>query len=223
MIARSRNDVEASMRKWLAPFLIIATVAFSVAVYARLPNEMPVHWDLHGDVNGYGRRVEGAFLLPAIMIAVWLAMRGLPRIDPRRANYAKFADTYDLLVNSVVALLAVMQLALLGSALGWPVSMSRVVPALVGLQFVILGNALPRARPNWWFGIRTPWTLSNDRVWTRTHRVGGYMLAAAGVVLMLAGALPSAWSFALGIGAVMAASFGSLIYSYFAWKQESSQ
>jgi uncharacterized membrane protein len=211
------------MRKWLAPLLIIATVAFSIAMYSHLPNEMAVHWDLHGNVNGYGSRAEGAFILPALMIVVWLAMRGLPLIDPRRANYEKFADTYDLLVNSFVALLAVMQLALLGVALGWPVSMNRVGPALIGLQFVILGNALPRARPNWWFGIRTPWTLSNDRVWTRTHRVGGYMLTAAGVVLMLSAALASAWSFALGIGAVMAASFGSLIYSYFAWKQETSQ
>jgi uncharacterized membrane protein len=211
------------MRKWLAPTLIILTVGFSLAMYSRLPNEMAVHWDLHGNVNGYGSRLEGAFILPALMVALWVAMRWLPRIDPRRANYAKFGDTYDLLVNSFVALLAVMQVALIGAALGWPVSMTRVGPALAGLLFVILGNALPRARPNWWFGIRTPWTLSNDRVWTRTHRVGGYMLATAGVVLMLAAAWPSAWLFTLGVGAVMAASFGSLVYSYFVWKQETSQ
>ena len=114
-------------------------------------------------------------------------------------------------------------MALLGTALGWPVSMERVVPALVGLQFIILGNALPRARPNWWFGIRTPWTLSSDRVWARTHRVGGYLLAAAGLVLLIAAALPRGWTFALGLAAVLSAGFGSLVYSYFAWKQERSK
>jgi uncharacterized membrane protein len=101
--------------------------------------------------------------------------------------------------------------------------MERVAPAIVGLQFVILGNALPRARPNWWFGIRTPWTLSNDRVWARTHRVAGYLLAGAGILLLVAAALPRAWTFALGVAAVIAAGFSSLVYSYFAWKQESSQ
>jgi len=212
------------MRKWLAPLCIAAAFVGSGLVWARLPERVPVHWDAHGTVNSYGSRIEGAFILPAVMLGIWLLLRALPRIDPRRANYAKFADTYDLLVNSLVALFLVMHFALLANAIGWPVSMQRVAPVLVGLQFIILGNALPRARSNWWFGIRTPWTLSNDRVWTRTHRVGGYLLTAAGAVMLLIGAVvPTSSAFALGIGVVAAASFGSLVYSYFAWKQETSK
>ena len=211
------------MRKWLAPLIIVAATVFSTVMYSRLPERMPVHWGLHGDVDRYGTRAEGAFLLPGAMLLVWLLLRFLPRIDPRRANYAKFSDTYDLLVNSLVALFAIMHVAVIGTALGWPISMARLVPAVVGLQFLILGNALPRARPNWWFGIRTPWTLSNDRVWMRTHRVGGYLLAAAGLVLFVAAAWPGVWSFALGLAAVAAAGLGSLVYSYFAWKQETSR
>ena len=211
------------MRRLVAPMLILASAAFSLVVWSRLPERMPVHWGIHGEVNGYGSRAQGAFLLPIIMLGLWLLLRFLPRIDPRRANYAKFADTYELLVDSLVTLFAVMHVALIGAALGWPVSMERVAPALIGLQFIVLGNALPRARPNWWFGIRTPWTLSNDRVWTRTHRVGGYLLTGAGVVLLVAAAFPGAWTFALGVVAAIAAGFGSLVYSYFAWKQETSQ
>jgi uncharacterized membrane protein len=211
------------MRRWFAPLVIALTIGFSLFVYAKLPDRVPVHWNVRGTVDRFSGRLEGAFFLPGMMLLVWLLLRFLPRIDPRRANYEKFADTYDLLVNSLIALFGVMHVALVGTALGWPVSMSRVVPVLVGLQFVILGNALPRARPNWWFGIRTPWTLSNDRVWTRTHRVGGYLLAGAGLILIIAAALPSEWTFALGAGAAIAAGFGSLVYSYFAWKQESSK
>jgi immunity protein, SdpI family len=212
------------MRKWLAPLCIVAAFATSALVWTRLPDRVPVHWDSHGTVNGYGSRFAGALMLPAAMLGLWLLLRVLPRIDPRRANYAKFADTYDLIVNSLVALFLVMHLALLASALGWPVSMERVAPVLVGLQFLILGNALPRARPNWWFGIRTPWTLSNDRVWARTHRIAGYLLAGAGAVLLLIGAFaPTSLAFALGVGAVVAASVGSLVYSYFAWRQETSK
>lgn len=211
------------MRRYFAPAVIVATIAFSLAMLPRLPDSMPMHWDMRGGVNRYGSRWEGALLLPGLMIAIWLLLRGLPRLDPRRANYAKFADTYDLVIDSLVVLFAVMQVALVGTALGWPVSMERVVPALVGLEFVILGNALPRARPNWWFGIRTPWTLSNDRVWSRTHRVGGYLLMAAGLVLLLGAFVPGPLTFSLGIAAVAAAVFGSLVYSYFVWKQETSQ
>jgi uncharacterized membrane protein len=211
------------MRRWFAPLLIVLAVAFSVFAYAKLPDRMPVHWSLRGTVDRYGSRFEAAVFLPAAMLLVWLIMQFLPRIDPRRANYEKFQDTYDLLVNSLVALLAVMHVALLGTALGWPLSMSRLVPALVGFEFLILGNVLPRARPNWWFGIRTPWTLSSDRVWVRTHRVGGYLLALAGLVLIIAAVLPSGWMLALGGAAVLVAGFGSLVYSYVAWKQETSK
>ena len=211
------------MRRWFAPLLIVGSVVFSVVMYSRLPARMPVHWNLHGVVDRYGSPLEGAFFFPAMMLALWGFMRLLPKIDPRRANYAKFADTYDLLVNSLMALFAVMHVALIGVAVGWPISMERVIPALIGLEFIILGNSLPRARPNWWFGIRTPWTLSNDRVWTRTHRVGGYLLAAAGVVVVLTALLPAVWMFVLGIPALAVAGFGSFVYSYFAWKQETSK
>ena len=211
------------MRKWLAPLGVLAAFLVSAIAYRRLPERVPVHWDVHGNVNGYGSRFAGAFGMPLLMLGLWLLLRLLPRIDPRRANYAKFADTYDLFVDSLVGLLLVMQLALLANTLGWPVSMERVAPVLIGLQFIILGNALPRARPNWWFGIRTPWTLSNDRVWTRTHRVGGYLLAAAGAILLLAAVVPGPIAFAFGIGAVLAATFGSVVYSYLAWKQETSK
>src|SRR5689334_10626661 len=116
------------MRKWLAPLCIVAAFATSALVWTRLPDRVPVHWAAHGTVNGYGSRFAGALMLPAAMLGLWLLLRVLPRIDPRRANYAKFADTYDLIVNSLVALFLVMHLALLASALGWPVSMERVAP-----------------------------------------------------------------------------------------------
>lgn len=211
------------MRRWLAPVLIGITIAASAIVYPRLPARVPVHWGAGGQVDRYGSRLVGVWLLPLMMVAVWLLLRFLPRIDPRRANYEKFADTYDLFVESLVALLLVMQGVMLATALGQRVPMNRVVPALVGVLLVILGNALPRARPNWWFGIRTPWTLSSDRVWMRTHRVGGYLLVAAGLLMLVAAAVQSPWTIILAFAAVLVAGFGSLVYSYFAWKQETSR
>jgi uncharacterized membrane protein len=211
------------MRRWFAPLLIGLTIVGSALVYPRLPERIPMHWGLHGQVDRYGHRLEGVLLLPAVMVGTWLLLRFLPRIDPRRTNYEKFADTYDLFVSSLIALFAVMQAATLGAALGWPVSMKRLAPALIGLLLVVLGNALPRAKPNWWFGIRTPWTLNNHRVWMKTHRVGGYLMVFAGMVMLIAALLPSPWLLGTAFAAVFVAGFGSLVYSYFAWKQENSR
>jgi uncharacterized membrane protein len=211
------------MRRWLPLALIGGCLAFATAVYARLPDRMPVHWGLDGTADRYGSRVEGAFFLPVIMLVVWAVMRWLPTIDPRRANYAKFTDTYDTLVITVLTVFAALHVVTVGIALGWPISIARAAPALIGLLFVVLGNILPRSRPNWWFGIRSPWTLSSDRVWARTHRIGGYLLVAAGLLFLVAAALPSPWTYALAMSAAVAASVGSVAYSYVVWKRETAQ
>jgi uncharacterized membrane protein len=211
------------MRKWLPPLLIGLTVVVSAIVYNRLPQRVPVHWALSGQVDRYGSRLEAVAVLPILMLASWLLLRFLPRIDPLRSNYEKFADTYALFINSLVALLAVMQGAMLAAALGYPVSMNRIVPALVGILLTILGHSLPRARPNWWFGIRTPWTLSNDRVWARTHRVGGYLMVIAGALMVGAALLDTPWALVVAFIAVLAAGFGSVVYSYFVWRQETAR
>lgn len=211
------------MRKWYPAVLVALSFVASLVVYPRLPDRVPNHWNLHNQVNGYGPRWTVTFLFPVMLLALWGLMRFLPRIDPRRANYAKMQDTYDLVVNLTLTVLAVLHFVVLGAVMGAPVSMSRLVPAIIGVTMVILGNVLPRARPNWWFGIRTPWTLSNDRVWERTHRVGGYVMTATGVLALIAAFFTN--PFALVTFAVLAGvmSLGLVAYSYFAWKQETAK
>lgn len=211
------------MRRWYPALLVVITFAASIIVYPRLPARVPTHWNIRGQVDGYGPRWISTFLLPAMLLVVWGLLRFLPRIDPRRANYAKMQGTYDLVVNLTLTLLAALHLVLLGAVAGAPISIARVVPALVGVSLVVIGNVLPRARPNWWFGIRTPWTLSNDRVWERTHRVGGYVMTAIGALAILASILGVTIALAaVGIAAA-ALGLGLIAYSYFAWKQETSR
>jgi uncharacterized membrane protein len=208
------------MRKWYPWVLAAAAFAFSAVVFNRLPPTMPTHWNAHGDVNGWSSRAVAAWLSPVLMIVMALVLHNLPKIDPRRANYEKFRGSYDLVVNAVITMLGILHVAMLGSALGWPISMARIAPVLVGGLFIVLGNVMPRARPNWWFGIRTPWTLSNDRVWERTHRVGGYLFVGAGVLLALTSILPSIAMLPIVIGCCVAVSVITVVYSYVAWKQE---
>lgn len=210
------------MRKWLPPIAIAAAFIFTAAVWSRLPEQLPVHWNIRGEPDGWAGRLHGGLLLPSLALGLWVLLTVLPRLDPRKANYAKFRDTYDLVVASLVLVAVGIHFAVIGSAIGWPVPVERVVPAMVGALLIVLGNALPRARSNWWFGIRTPWTLSNERVWERTHRVGGYMMVGVGCLMLLAAILPGPRTVVVAIGGAVAMALGTVVYSYIAWRQETS-
>lgn len=209
------------MRKWFPVIPAGGAFLFSALVYSRLPARVVTHWGADGQPNGYSSRAVAAFLIPVVILLTWGLLRGLPHIDPRRSNYAKFQGTYDLAINAIVTLLAVVQVGVLGVALGWPMPDPRYLAmGSTGVLTLILGNILPRARSNWWFGIRTPWTLSSETVWTKTHRVGGYLLSAAGVLILLSMFLPPAVGMTVLLVSVMGASLGATVYSYVVWKQE---
>src|SRR5687767_10938308 len=114
------------MRKWLPAAVIAATVVFSLAFYSRLPDPMPIHWNASGEVDGYGSRAFGTFVLPVVMLFLWGLLLVLPKLDPRGANIEKFRETYDVFVFAVMAMMGAIQVGIVGSALGWPISIGRL-------------------------------------------------------------------------------------------------
>ena len=209
------------MRKWYPALVIGIAFAVTIAAYPQLPERIPTHWNARGEADGFGSRAFGAFITPFIMLFMFGIMSVLPRIDPRRTNYATFESTYHLVVNLVLTFTLAVQFIILAVALGAEIPVERVIPFGVGALFAILGNVLPRTRSNWMLGIRTPWTLSSDRVWERTHRVGGYLLLGAGIIVMLAAlAAPARLIAPITMVAIFGAAGGSVVYSYAAWRQE---
>jgi len=208
-------------KRWPALLMIAAMWAFALAVYPRLPQRIPTHWNLRGEVDGWGGR-SAAFLFPAIALGFALLMEVLPRIDPRRANWEKFGDEVRLIVNVMVLVFAWIQGVALGAALGWNVDTGRAVLGGVGVLLVVIGNYLPRIRSNWFFGIRTPWTLASERVWRETHRLGGRTFVAGGMAMVLAGFVPSPLATVLAAGAVGVAAAVPVVYSYLAWRREAA-
>lgn len=201
--------------------LVLGAIAAAALLWERLPERMATHWGLDGRADGWGGRFEGALMLPLIALGVWVMAELLPRIDPRGENFSRMRGAYDLTISATITLVVAIQAMMLAIALGHPVPVARVIPAAVGVLIVVLGNVLPQARPNWWFGIRTPWTLSNDRVWARTHRVGGWLFVASGLALLVAAVtLPPTWTAGTLIVGVLLMSLGTLAYSYVVWRQE---
>jgi uncharacterized membrane protein len=215
--------VTSALRKWYPLLLAAVGAVLSLAVYERLPASLAVHFDLDGNPNGWMPRPVGAFFGPVFILLLAGLLRGVRRIDPRQENYARFDHAYETIVASVLLLLLGTHLIVIATALGYRVPIGRLVPALVGVLFVVTGNVMPQVRPNWWFGVRTPWTLSNDRVWTRTHRLAGYSMTGAGILMILSGfVFPVSLGAPIVVGAGVAAVLAPAVYSYLTWRREQS-
>ena len=206
-------------RRWVGAAIIGAMVLVTLIVWHGLPERIPTHWNARGEVNGYSSRPLGAFLVPSIALVIWLLLPLLRKLDPRNANYERFDETFFLIVNFMILFMALMHGLMLGAALGWGVDMSRATLALIGFLFIVLGNFLPRIRSNWWMGVRTPWTLENERVWKETHRLAGWTFVAGGTVSVLSMFLPAPLRFPVGFAALMCGGFVPVVWSYVLWRR----
>lgn len=208
--------------RWLAPAVTAAMWIFALAVHPALPQRMASHWNLQGQVDGWMEKPWGPVMMPLMATGMLALLWLLRRVDPRARNIERFREEWFLVVNLTLLLFAVLEVVMLGHALGWPVRIDTIIPLAIGLLMIGIGNYLPRIRSNWFMGIRTPWTLDNERVWRATHRVGGRTMVAAGVVMMLSALLPpSARMGAVFVVAVLGAGV-PLVYSYVAYRRDAA-
>ena len=207
-------------KKWIGPVVVAGMLIFTALVYDGLPERIPTHWNLSGEVDGWSGRLWGSLMAPVIAAGLWLLLPVLRRVDPRRVNYDRFDATFWLILNVIVVFMGAMHVLTLGIALGWPVDMTRAILVLMGLLFAGLGNYLPRLRSNWWMGIRTPWTLESEAVWRATHRLAGFTFVIGGLIAVAAALLPTKLAFGVSMAAVLSAALVPAVYSYVLYRRE---
>lgn len=175
--------------------LVLTGAAFllSAALYSRLPNRMPSHWNARGDVDSFVSKPFGPFIGPAVMAGLLIVLLALPAVSPRGFRFESFRPAWGIVQAAVLGLLFFIHVLVLLSAMGKPVDMTRGAEAGVGLLIAVLGNFFGKVTRNFFVGIRTPWTLASEEVWLRTHRLGGKLFVLAGLAMFvsaLAGASP---------------------------------
>jgi len=162
--------------------VLLLTLAITTMVYPALPEQVPSHWNAAGEVDGYLPRLWGAAIVPLIVIPLTALFFLIPRIDPLRENYRKFRPYYEGFILVFALFFAIIQVQILLWGIGIEISPNIVIPPLFGTLFIYIGFLLDHAEPNWFVGIRTPWTLSSEKVWKETHALGGRLFKIAGIV-----------------------------------------
>lgn len=200
--------------------LSLAGLVAGLLAYPSLPEQVPSHWNAAGEVDGWMSRTAAVFLLPALGLGLGLFLLYLPNIDPLRANIEQFRGAYNGFGVGFVAFLLFVHILTLLAGLGVPFNMTTaLIPALALLMFGI-GLLLERARPNWFAGIRTPWTLSSPTVWDKTHRLGSRLYKLSSALILLGLALPPETAFLLIMVLVLGVSLVTVVYSYIAYRAE---
>lgn len=198
--------------------VVAAMVTASFLVGPRLPEQMVTHWNAAGQPDGTMSKPGGQYLVPLLTLGTVAVLFVSPRIDPDQEHIAAFRPLYNDFVVLLTVFLAVTQGVVLAVNLGYDVPVSTVVYVGVGMLVFGTGSLLGRARQNWTVGIRTPWTLRDERVWDRTHAVGARLFKLAGL-LAVAGAFVPAYGIVLVIVPLIGSSVALVAYSYYLYEQ----
>ena len=212
-------------REWLQILILAAPFCVAALLWNKLPDRMPNHWGINGQVDGYASKPVATLLMPCINLAFAALITILPRIDPKFARYdeetqASLRRTFGVMRLATTLFLSLVALVVMITPF-YPAIQVVTVISGTGLLLMVFGNLMTKLRPNWFFGIRTRWTLESRDVWIKTHRLGGRLMMAGGVCILIFGLLLPVKLFILCVVLPAAAvmSIVPIVYSYLVWNR----
>jgi uncharacterized membrane protein len=203
--------------------IILGMLGLSLWTWIAIPQQpIPVHFGIDGQPDAYGSKFEGLMVLPLVTSAANLLFIFLPRIEPRAENLLRSSKAYSSIWLSTIAFLAVIHGGAIAVVLGQATRLpTTVVEISVSLLLMVMGNYMAKIRSNFFFGIRTPWTLSSEKSWYKSHRLGGWLLFGLGlgcITVAIAGS--SALFLWLLLGGLGSITLTLMVYSYLIWKDD---
>jgi len=208
-------------RSMYYPLVIVMLMFLAGAyLYPQLPDQIPTHWNAQGEVDDYSSRDVGVFMMPVISLAIYLIFLAIPHMAVFKKNVKEFYDSYAGGFFTILMLFMFgVQLFSLFAGLGSQFEIMYFMVPAISMLFGYIGYILPKVKRNFFIGIRTPWTLASDRVWKKTHEMGGKLFMGSAVIMLLSLLFPPE-AFWVSIVAIIAASFYMLLYSYLEFRKE---
>ncbi|QUI21757.1 SdpI family protein [Vallitalea pronyensis] len=182
-------------------------------IYNRLPEQVPMHWNMRGEVDRYDPKYM-VLIIGALPLALAVLKKVLPHIDPRRDNYKKHGPAYSKIIFFTTLFLILINWTVIAISLGANLNIDLIVPVGIGVLFIIMGNYMPQFRHNYFVGIKTPWALADEDNWKKTHYIGGYVFMIDGLLFIISGLIRSETAITVLL-ILMFISIGYLyVYSY---------
>ena len=196
--------------------VILLSFLVGIYFYPKMPEKMAIHWNLKGEVNRYIPKFFGLFLIPFISLGLFLLFIVIPKIEP---NIEKFAKYYDRFMILSLGFLLYVYLITIFWNMGIRLNIIQVLTPAFGVLYFYCGILIENAKRNWFIGIRTPWTLSNERVWEKTHKIGGKLFKIAGVISFAGMFFEKYALFFIVIPVILIVTY-TIVYSYFEYQKE---
>jgi len=206
------------LRELLLILLTIIPIVYLLFSWSLLPEQMPIHFDFDGEPNGYGSKMVFIFL----PLGLYLLLLVLPSIDPRKSNYEIFSDTYYKLRIILTVFIGTIDTVIIYNSLHGIEKMGLIIPILIMLIFTLLGNYMGNIRPNYFVGIKVPWTLNNDVVWIKTHKLAGKLWFWGGLVGIVTLFLVENSTFVM-LPIILIITIVPIVYSYIIYQKIANQ
>ncbi len=216
-------------KKWLGEALILlvvlAPLVYLATVWNSLPEQVPLHWNIKGETDNYGSKWELLFVLGGMQLFTYLLFLLLPKIAAKRNNIKLMGSNfYKMRLLMQVFISSLFVIILLASADIMDISVNTMIASVLAIFMLLFGNYMTSIRPNYFMGIRTPWTLANEKVWKKTHLLGGRLWVLAGIFGLLSLLiLPNQIAFGVVIGLMVVPMLIASIYSFILFKKLTHQ
>lgn len=205
----------------LVLLMVLGAIAAGALLWNQLPDQMASHWNVNDQVDGYMPKPWGVFMMPLVTLGMFVLFLVVPNIDPLKANIAQFRETFNLFIVLIVAFMLYIHALTLAWSLGnTDFKMSTSMLPALGLLFIFIGFMLRKAKRNFFIGIRTPWTLSSDYVWDKTHQLGAILFMASGALAFIGGLFGGMTAFWLLFVPLIGSTIFLLVYSYVLYQRE---
>ncbi len=204
----------------LSIIFVLIPAAFSFYFFKHFPESVPIHWNIAGQPDNWSSPAFAAFFFPVLILGIYLLFLFIPLIDPKRERYEQFKNVYHIFKTVIIVFMSLIYFATSLNAIGYNIPISSVVPTMVGILFVIIGNYMSKIKSNWFVGIRTPWTLSSEEAWNKTHRLGGKIFILGGLLMASEAFVPLSWRMPIFVSIIILITVGTTGGSYIIYLKE---
>lgn len=208
------------MKKYIFKIsIVIISILISLLAYQYLPQTIASHWNYLGVADGFSSKTVNLIAFPTLLAFLGILLTYVPMLDPKYSSIKSFMHEYNKFIDLLMIFFLSLQIQVIAWNLGYKISMAVYMPIMLGILFYFIGEMIGKSKVNFTIGIRTPWTLSSEKVWNSTHKLGEKLFKLSLPIFLISSLIPTI-SFLVVIGYIFFIVIALFAYSYSEYKKE---